>query len=71
MLPRAARPHGGGNVFVADAGDGGPFAAPDGGPPVTVHWAAPDSLVVTYPARWRVFRWEVRRGNVRVGYVRR
>jgi len=52
-----------GNVFAADSDHG---AVKD--MTVTVRWAAPDELVVRYPARARVFRKETLANGTAVTY---
>jgi len=58
-----ALPESAGNIFNADSDHG---AAKD--MTVTVRWAAPDQLVVRYPARARVFRKETQANGVAVTY---
>jgi hypothetical protein len=52
-----------GNVFVADSDHG---AVKD--MTVTVRWAAPDLVVIRYPAQARVFKKEVQANGVHVAY---
>jgi hypothetical protein len=61
-------PTGGGNVFIADDDHGAAPAAPWGGPDVTLSWTRPDSLLVRYDARARLFLREARVGAVRIEY---
>jgi hypothetical protein len=56
-------PKSAGNTFNADSDHG---AAKD--MTVTVRWAAPDQLVVRYPARARIFRRESQATGVAVAY---
>lgn len=44
-----------GNVFVADAYDGGARRGSWGGPWAQIAWLSPQQLIVTYDARSRVF----------------
>jgi hypothetical protein len=52
-----------GNIFVADSDHG---VAKD--MTVTARWAAPDSLVIRYPAKARVFRKETQLNGVAITY---
>lgn len=57
-----------GNVFVADTDRGGAPAGPGGGPWVSVHWRAPDQLLVRHHANARVFKAELQFRAVHIRY---
>jgi hypothetical protein len=56
-LPRTA-----GNVFTADGDHGAATMT------VRVHWVSPNHLVVSFPARARVFRQQAEVSGVRISY---
>jgi hypothetical protein len=65
VLPSGSKlPNDGGNVFVADGGQGN---APSG-PFVAVSWINDTELLVTYDKQTRVFHNESSVGNIRVRY---
>ena len=68
---RAALPDGGGNVFVADNGDGASPEGPWGGPVVEVAWQGAEHLVVRHHPGARVFHAEPARDGVRIRYEAR
>jgi hypothetical protein len=57
-----------GNVFVADTDHGSASAGPGGGPWVSVHWLAPDQLLVRHQANARVFKAELQFRAVHIRY---
>ena len=61
-----ARPKSAGNIFIADSDHGGGKDMI-----VTAPWAAPDQLVVRYPARARIFRRETQVNRIAVTYETR
>jgi len=65
VLPSGSKlPNDGGNVFVADGGQGNEPS----GPFVAVSWTNDSELLVTYDKQARVFHNESSVGNIRVRY---
>jgi len=65
VLPSGSKlPNDGGNVFVADGGQGNASS----GPFVAVSWTNDTELLVTYDRQARVFHNEPSVGNIRVRY---
>jgi hypothetical protein len=61
-------PSGGGNVFVADDDRGAASAASWGGPWVELRWLSPQTLLIRYDAKARVFTQNESVSGVRISY---
>ena len=59
-----------GNVIVADTDRGSAPHSAGGGLPIQVEWTGPDSLVLRYDARGRVFEAASRARGVQITHVR-
>lgn len=68
VLPTAAKPFAGGNVFGVDANTDPSLETSSGGPAVAVTWVGEQELQIAHDARVRVFQSETSLGDVTITY---
>ncbi len=68
VLPTAAKPFAGGNIFGVDANADPSLETSSGGPAVTVKWVGEQELQIAHDARVRVFQSETALGDVTITY---